>query len=78
MLHSETLVIGSQDESVKRTNRIISMPIEKRNISRNRNSRIVTPLVNKDVWSVINMSSNGLSDADNVKKFDTSVQSYTT
>ena len=78
LLHSETLVIGSQDESVKRTNRIISMSIEKRNISRNRNSRIVTPLVNKDVWSVINMSSNGLSDADNVKKFDTSVQSYTT
>ena len=32
----------------------------------------------KDVWSVINTTSNVLSDTKNVEKFDTSVQSSTT
>ena len=77
-LQSEMLVIGPQDESVKRTNRIISTPSDSRNISGDPISRIDTPGVNKDVWSVIDTTSNVLSDADNVKKFYTSVQSSTT
>ena len=72
---SETLVIGPQDESAKITNSIISTLSDSRNISGNRISRIDTLEVNKDVWSVIDTTSNVLSDADNVKKFDTSVQS---
>ena len=66
-LQSETLVIGLQDESVKRTNRIISTPSDSRNISRNLIIRIDTPGVNKDVWSVIDTTSNVMSDAENVK-----------
>ena len=77
-LQSETLVIGAQDKYVKRTNRIISMPSDSIHISGNRISRIDTPGVKKDVWSVIDTTSNMLSDADNVKKFDSSVQSSTT
>ena len=77
-LQSETLVIGPQDESTKRMNRIISMPSDIRNISGNRISRIDTPGVNKDVWSVIDTTSNVLSDTNNVRKFDTSVQRSTT
>ena len=77
-LQSETLVIGLQDESMKITNRIISTPSDGRNIRGNRISRIDTPEVNKDVWSVIDTTSKVLSDADNVNKFDTSVQSSTT
>ena len=49
-LQSETLVIGPQDESVKRTNRTISTYSDSRNIRGNRISRIDTPGVNKDVW----------------------------
>ena len=71
-------MIEPQDESVKRTNRIISTPSESRKISGNCISRIDTPGVNKDVWYVIDTTSNVLSDADNVEKFDTSVQSSTT
>ena len=41
-LQSETLVIGPQDESVKRTNRIISTPSDSRNIRGDRISRIDT------------------------------------
>ena len=77
-LQSETLMIGPQDKSVKSTNRIISTPSDSRNIRGNRISRIDTPGVNKDVWSAIDTTSSVLSDADNVEKFDTSVQSFTT
>ena len=77
-LQSETLVIGPQDEYVKITNRIISMPSDIRNISGDRIIRIDTPGVNKDIWSVINVTSNVLSCTDNVKKFDTIVHSSTT
>ena len=73
-LQYKMLVIGSQDESVKRKNRIISTPSDSRNISRNRINRIDTPGVKKDVLSVINTTSNELSDADNVEKFYNSVQ----
>ena len=34
--------------------------------------------MNKDIWSVIDTTSNVLSDADNVKKLDTHVQSSRT
>ena len=78
LLQSETLVIVPQDKSTKKTNTIISTPIDSRKISRNCISRIDTPGVNKDVWSVIDTTSNVLSDADNVEKFDTSVQSSNT
>ena len=71
-------MIGPQDESVKRTNMTISTLSDSRNISGNCISRIDTPGVNKDIWSVINTTSNVLSDADNVEKFDTSVQSSNT
>ena len=77
-LQSEMLVIGSQDESMKITNRIISTPSESRNISGDRISRIDTPRVNKKNWGVIDKTSNVLSDGDNVDKFDTNVQSSTT
>ena len=76
-LQSETLVIGSQDESMKSTNRIISTPSYSRNIKGNRISRIDTPGVNKMFWGVIDTTSNVLSDADNVEKFDKIVQSST-
>ena len=71
-------MIGPQDESVKRKNRIISTPIDSRNISGNCSSRVDTLEVNKDVWSVIDTTSNVLIDTYNVEKFDTSVQSSTT
>ena len=70
-LQSETLVIGSQDESMKITNRIISTLSDVRN-------RIDTPGVKKKGRGVIDTTSNVLSDADNVEKFNTSVQSSTT
>ena len=63
---------------MKITNRIISTPSDSRNISGNHISRIDTPGANKDVWGVIDTTSNVLSDADNVEKFDTNVQSSTT
>ena len=72
------LLITSQDDSLKRTNRIISTPSDSRKNSGNHISRIDTPGMNKDVWSVIDTASNVLSDTNNVKKFDTSVQSSTT
>ena len=77
-LQSETLVIGLQDESLKIKNRIIRTPSDSRNIRGNRISRIDTPGVNKDVWGLIDTTSNVLSDADNINKFDTRVQSSTT
>ena len=66
------------DRKKNPTNRIISTPRDSRNIIGNRISRIDTPGVNKYVWGVINTTSNVLSDADNVDKCDTSVQSSMT
>ena len=63
---------------MKITNSIISTPSESRNISGNRINRIDTPGVNKYVWGVFDTTSNMMSDANNVKKFDTSVQGSTT
>ena len=77
-LQSETLVIGPQDESVKSSNRIICTPSDSRNIKGGHISRIDTPGVNEDIWSVINTTSNVLSCMDNVKKFDTINHSSTT
>ena len=57
---------------------IISTPNHGRNIGGNCISRIDTPGVKKNVWGVIDTTYNVLSDADNVKKFDTHVQSSTT
>ena len=71
-------MIAPQDESMKRTNRIISMSSDSKNISGNCISRIDTLGVNKDFWSVINTTPNVPSDSDNIDKFDTSVQSSTT
>ena len=73
-LQYKTLVVGLQDKSLKRTNRIVSTPSDSRNIRGNRISRIDTPRVNKDVWGVIDTTSNVLSYADNIEKFNTSVQ----
>ena len=58
--------------------KIISTPSDSRNIRGNRISRIDTPGVNKNVWGVIDTTSNVLSDADYVDKFDTHVQRHTT
>ena len=77
-LQSETLVIGPQDESVKSNNRIICTPSDSRNIRGEHISRIDTPGVNKDIWSVIDTTSNVLSCTDNVEKFDTIFHSSTT
>ena len=71
-------MIGSQDEYMKIKNRIISTPSDGRNIRGNRISRIDTPEVNKNVWGVIDTTSNVICDADNVKKLDTHVQSSMT
>ena len=71
-------MIGPQDESVERTDRIIRTPSDSRKISGNRISMIDIPGMNKYVWSVIDTTSNVLSDTNNVKKFDTSVQRSTT
>ena len=48
-IQSETLVIGPQDESMKRNNSTICTPSDSRNISGNHISRIDTPGVNKDI-----------------------------
>ena len=56
----------------------MNTPIDGRNIRGNNISRIDTPGMNKNVWGVIDTTSNVLSDANNVKKFDTHVQSSTT
>ena len=53
------------------------MPTVDRNISGNGISSIDTPGANKYIWSVIDTTSNVLSDTNNVEKFDTSVQSST-
>ena len=53
-LQSETLVIGPQDESMKRTNRIICTRSDSRKISGNHISTIDTPGLNEDIWGVIN------------------------
>ena len=73
LLQSETLVIGLQDESKKITNMIISTTSDSRKIRGNFISRIDTPIVNKNVLGVIDTTSNVMSDAVNVKKFDTHV-----
>ena len=67
LLQFETLVIGSQDESMKIRNMIMSTPSDGRNIKGNRIIRIDTPGANKNVWVVINTNSNVLSDTYNVK-----------
>ena len=77
-LQSETLVIGPQDESVKRNNRIICTPSDSRNNRGEHVSRIDTPGVNEDIWNVIDRTSNVLSCTDNVEKFDTIFHSSTT
>ena len=77
-LQSETFVIGSQDEFIKSKNMIKRTPSDGRNIRGDRISRIDTPGVNKEIWSVINTTSNVMSDAENVKKLNTHVQSSTT
>ena len=41
-------------------------------------NRIDIPGINKDIWSVIDTTSNVLSCADNVEKFDTLVHGSTT
>ena len=71
-------MIGSQDESMKSMNRIISTLSDSRNIRGRRISRIDTPGVNKKVWGVIDTNSYVLSDTDSVEKFDTHVQLSTT
>ena len=71
-------MIGSQDEFMKSTNSIISTPSDSRNIRGNHISRINSPGVNKNVRDVIVTTSNVLSDAYNVNKFDTHVQRSTT
>ena len=72
------LVIGLQDESMKITNRIMITPSDGRNIRGNSISMIDTPGVNKDVWGVINTTSNVMSDTENVKKLNTHLQICTT
>ena len=71
-------MIGPQNESMKRNNRIICTPSDSRNISGNNISRIDTPGVNEDIWSLIDSTPNVLSCTDNVNKFNTIVQSSTT
>ena len=78
MLQSGTLVIGPQDQSMKRNNRVICTPSDSRKISGNHISRIDTLGVNKDIWSVIDTTSNVLNCTDNVEKFDAMVQISTT
>ena len=77
-LQSETLVIGPQNESVKSESGIIGTPSDSRNIRGGHISRIDTPGLNEDIWSVIDTTSNVLSCTDNVNKFDTPVHSSTT
>ena len=77
-LQSETLVIGLKDKSTKSKNSIISKPSDSRNIRGDSIIRIDTLGVNKNVWGVIDTTSNVMSEADNIKKFDTGVQSSTT
>ena len=52
-LQSDMLVIGPQDGSTKSNNRIIYTPSDSRKIRGKHISRIDTPGVNKDIWSVI-------------------------
>ena len=71
-------MIGFQEKSMKTVNSIMSIPSDGRNIRGGSISRIDTPGVNKNVWGLIDTTSNVLSDAENVKKFDTHVQRSTT
>ena len=71
-------MIGPQDESMESNNRIICTLSDSRNISGEHISRIDTPGLNKDIWSVINTTSNVLICTDNVEKFDTLVHSSVT
>ena len=75
---SEAFVIGLQDESVEGSRNIICTSRDSRNIRGNHISRIDTPGVNKDIWSVIDTTSKVLSCTDNVDKFYTIVHSSTT
>ena len=77
-LQPETLVIGLQDKFMKIMNRIISTPIDVRNIRGNHISRIDTPGMTKNVWGILDTTSNVLSEANNVYKLDTHVQRSTT
>ena len=76
-LQSKTLVIGPQDESMKSDNNIICTPNDSRNIRGEHISRIDTPGVNEEIWSVIDTTSNVLSCTDNFEKFDTIIHSST-
>ena len=78
MLQSEALVIGPQDESVKSNNRIICTQSDSKKIRGEHISRIDTPGVNADIWSVIDTTPNVLSCTNNADKFDTIVHSSTT
>ena len=77
-LQYEALVIGTQNEFVKSNNRIICTPSDSRNIRGVHISRMYTPGVNTDIWSVIETTSNVLSCTDNVEEFDSIVHSSTT
>ena len=71
-------MIGPQGEYVESNNRIKCTPSDSRNIRGENISRIDTPGVNKDIWSVIDTTSSVLIFTDNVEKFDTLVHSSTT
>ena len=77
-LQSEALVIGPQDKSVKRNDRIICMPSDSRNIRGEHISMIDTPGVNEDIWILIDTTLNVLSCTYNIEKFDTIVHISTT
>ena len=63
---------------MKINNRIICTPSDSRNISGEHISRIDTPGVSEDIWSVVDTTSNVLSCTNNVDKSDTVVHSSTT
>ena len=71
-------MIGPQDKPLESNNSIICTPSDSRNIRGEHISRIDTPGVNEDIWSVIDTTLNLLSCTDNVEKFDTIVHSSTT
>ena len=77
-LQSEAFMIIPHAESNERNRKIICMSSDSRNIRGEHISRIDTPGVNKDIWSVIDMTLNELSCTDNIMKFDTLVHGSTT
>ena len=76
-LQSEALVIGPQDDSVESKRKIICTSNNSINIRGEHISRIDTPRVKENIWSVIDTTSNVLSCTNNVEKFDTLVHGYT-